>query len=243
MHPVPPIQVLEEAYKTKSLAEMGILFGVTSGTVWRWMRNARLALRPSRQRVPGKLPKPPVKGSFYSAEWLRDQYLVKGMTIRDISAAAGVGYNTVIAWLKRHEIKARTASEASKLSKKNTGKFAKGDKHRLFKGGRFVNWRGYVEIRIESSVAGKSIYVLEHRHVMATHLGRALTKKEIVHHINGVKTDNRLENLRLLRPDQHSPVLHITEQLEAVKEELRLLKEHNDSLQKALEACRCKGVI
>lgn len=75
------------------------------------------------------------------------------------------------------------------------------ERHGSWRGGRSMI-QGYVGVLVESEDPYASMrmgngYVLEHRLVMARHLGRPLTPRETVHHINGKKNDNRIENLQL----------------------------------------------
>lgn len=89
-------------------------------------------------------------------------------------------------------------------------KMPKGKTHSQWKGGRIIDDSGYVSIHpstvdhpeIAEAMVNQIGYVREHRYVVACQVGRPLRRDESVHHINGVKSDNRPENLQL-RVKQH----------------------------------------
>lgn len=95
--------------------------------------------------------------------------------------------------------------------------------------------KGYVELRLNA--LGKRYFVAyEHRLVMEAHLGRPLESHERVHHKNGVRHDNRLDNLELVHlrhqragqsvSELHEQIDQLYGELEQARSTIHSLHEH-----------------
>ncbi len=75
-----------------------------------------------------------------------------------------------------------------------------GDNHYKWNGGKpSINGKGYLEYK-----HGELRGVREHRHIYETHYGIKLKPHQNIHHINGDRLDNRIENLELWDTSQPS---------------------------------------
>ena len=79
--------------------------------------------------------------------------------------------------------------------------------------GRRNNWKGekriyhgWIFVYKPGHPSAHNNRVKEHRLVMEAYLGRYLKRDEIVHHINKIKTDNRIENLKLVSVAEHASI-------------------------------------
>lgn len=100
-------------------------------------------------------------------------------------------YSTELVWLFRCDCGSEAERIKSRLTNNSScGCITKAKAKKINKG-------GYVVLYLPEYHNSKNGFILEHRFVMEKHLDRKLLRNENVHHINGIKDDNRIENLEL----------------------------------------------
>ena len=166
--------------------------------------------------------------------WMADRVEVQNMSLREIAKEVGCSYGGVIFSVRKFGIKVPEKKGGPKVGT-DMSRIAKAAYRRKYGEGRFgelaANWKGGIRrlgknrsyIGIFSPHhpdATNDGYILEHRLVMEKKIGRRLNRGEIVHHINGIKHDNRPENLGLM--SGHGE--HARKHFDAVKEVDRLRK-------------------
>lgn len=109
-----------------------------------------------------------------------------GQTLEQLGELVGVHGRTVGRWFTKHGLPIRNKSEC-----------VMGELNPSFKNNPTISKDGYVMIW------RNGMRMLEHRAVIEEHLNRPLLSSELVHHINGIKTDNRVENLMLVNGSNH----------------------------------------
>jgi len=210
--------------KSKSDGQIGKEVGVCSHTVRRWAIAWGIPARKRSECFGGRKTK---YKPLDDKQWLEDLYLTKSLSTIEIAKLAGCSKGAVHYALVKHNIQTRSYDEATRIRDLVD---RKGPNAANWKGGRWKTSFGYILIYNPDHPHSRMLpYVLEHRLVMEKHLGRYLKQSEVVHHINGDKSDNRLENL--LMYDKH--IEHKKSHKKLILENAELRKEIAE-LKKAL---------
>lgn len=141
-------------------------------------------------------------------KYLIKHYINLKKSIIDISKLTGFSFSKISKTLERYNIPKRSRKQVASLAVKkglynhkgkNNGMYGKtGKKCPHWKGGKKLDSDGYIRIYVGKKYPNNDNgYVLEHRYIVEQKIRRYLTSEEQVHHINGKRNDNRIENLML----------------------------------------------
>lgn len=154
-------------------------------------------------------------------------YHDEGLSIALVATRLNISRSALMERFRKAGLHLRSHGEATRLAHRQ-------GRRKLSKGGRVINNHGYIEV-IEPQhprAKGKTGYVLEHILVWERVNNRPLPKGWVIHHLNGIKTDNRPCNLAAMPRARHSK----REAGEAYKKRIRELEAEVNLLKRALES-------
>ena len=147
--------------------------------------------------------------------WLFIHYTILKKSTVKIAEENSTNHKNILYWLNKYQIERRTLMEAlkgrviSEEWKMKISSSLKGENNPNWKGGIRKDGDSYIRIHNpEHPYATKDGYVRHHRYILEQHLNRFLIPEERVHHINGIKNDNRIENLMLFPNESEHQKFH-----------------------------------
>lgn len=129
-----------------------------------------------------------------------------GESVNSIAKRFNMDSSSVCNSFKKAGVKMRGMQEANILAvKKGRREYSKLSDHASWKGGTTKHDAGYVRRKSPGHHRAEkhTSYVFDHILVAEKKIGRKLKRDECVHHINGIKDDNRQENIEVMTKSEH----------------------------------------
>lgn len=118
------------------------------------------------------------------------------------------GFTRDISEIGHHRLNNNVKHFCKSCGPKTIGKYGNSKRKVTYEiGNKLITNHGYVEICVGDNTTYSGVkggYIREHVKVMQDHLGRQLIKGEVVHHIDGDKTNNGISNLDLCTISEHN---------------------------------------
>lgn len=124
-----------------------------------------------------------------------------GKMLKEIQSLLSINHTTLTKYMVNYYGKEKLKQKCLENAKPNR---RTGSDHWQWNGGKELTKKGYVRIWIN----GKRVF--EHRYNYELHTGTKIKPNEHIHHINGIKTDNRIKNLRLMNTIEHMKLHNLT---------------------------------